>query len=361
MKKLKSLFIIFAAFAIALSGCKDESSVAGFESESMTDMEALHKLVEEDETLQSFDLNYNEDGTESELLGKIESEIFPVHVGQRMRLINRDLNITIDGNTAYGVLTKTFDGVLFIAASLDEFEPGEFDVVDTMIEKSFTTVITRNLVFEKRTNDFHYGDGKNGGNEDGKKGNGNNGNGYNSGGQNQMGGSAYDGLHRYNDWRITESSLPSGGTLTENINIVNMTIFLPNGDQLSINDPGSYFIIREPGVEGRGNHREMPALSRFETVTIRLQVESKYEKPDYLTLSHGATLINPAAREKRFFEFVSSEFNGEYYTKVYEGTWTTRNGSGYKHAVVTALPQQVVHDEATEVETVSWGIPYQVK
>ncbi len=36
-----------------------------------------------------------------------------------MRLVNRNLNINIQDTIAYGTLTKTFEGILFIAATYD--------------------------------------------------------------------------------------------------------------------------------------------------------------------------------------------------------------------------------------------------
>ena len=62
-----------------------------------------------------------------------------------MKLVNRNLNITFEGDTAYGVLTKTFDGTLFIKGSYDPNATNP----DTLIKKVFSATVTRNIVFIK--------------------------------------------------------------------------------------------------------------------------------------------------------------------------------------------------------------------
>lgn len=346
MKHLKSLFITLALIALIASGCKDQESIVGFDNEPMTDMEAIQKLAAEDETLQSFDLNYNEDGTPKSILGKVSSEVYPVHFGQKMVLINRDLNIVIDGDSASGVLTKTYEGTLFISASLDEFNWGDLNIVDTIIEKSFISVVTQNVKFEKSPG-VRSGNGGN--------------NGYGDGDGDGDCENLNECDDEYNGWRIVSTSLPVGGTNGDNIYITNLTFYLPNDDTLSINDPSSYFVDREKGPKGIKQHRQMPSLAKFEEVKLSIEIKSKFEDPDYLSISYGASVSAPLASEKRLLDLVSSEFDGQYYTKVYEETFRTKNVSGNNHAVITAIPKQVVHDSEAEVEEISWGLPYKVR
>ena len=60
-------------------------------------------------------------------------------------------------------------------------------------------------------------------------------------------------------------------------------------------------------------------------------------------------------------ELVSEEFNGEYYTRTFQAEWVSRPNRGPKHAIINAVPKQVIFDDETEVESNSWGIPYIVK
>ena len=149
MKKQKNLsryFLAFIALAIftLFARCQDENVVEPTGTEPTTDREALEKLVDEDSSLTSFDYNYDEEGV-MEYLGKVSSEIYPFRVGQKMRLVNRTLSIDFQDTIAYGTLTKTFEGLLLIAASYDSnaTEP------DTLIKKPFTAVVTRKIIFKK--------------------------------------------------------------------------------------------------------------------------------------------------------------------------------------------------------------------
>jgi hypothetical protein len=241
--------------------------------------------------------------------------IFPVRVGQKMHITNFDVTFDIQGDTAYGEITKTFDGVLFIAASYDEFEPGDTNIVDTLIHKEFTTTITRNVVFVK-------------GNP----------------------------LFPERDWRIYSSSLPNGGTRTDNIEITKLTIFLPDGTEIVVDNPNEYFLTREPGLG-----EQLPIISRGESVRIRVELNSAYEDDDFVTLTYGGMREDRLHRAKRRFELVSSELGSDVYNKVYENVWEVNRFPGIKHAIINASPRQVIFDDATDVESNSWGMPYIVK
>ncbi len=150
MQKQKNLsrylLAFFALMILALFvRCQDEMVVDPGDTEPTTDKEALEKLVDEDSSLTSFDYNYDEEGV-MDFLGKINTTIFiPLESGRKMRLVNRTLSIDIQDTIAYGTLTKTFEGLLLIAASYDS----SANKPDTLIQKSFTAVVTRNLIFQE--------------------------------------------------------------------------------------------------------------------------------------------------------------------------------------------------------------------
>ena len=299
------LLAVLAFFA----GCQDEMTVEPQDSgEPTTDQGALEKLADQDSSLTSFEANYNEDGL-MDFLGKTTEAIYPFRVGHKMRLVSKNLNIEFEGDTiAYGRLTKTFEGVLFIAASYDSTssEP------DTVIEKAFTSVITRNLIFKKI---------------------------------------ARTDFPRLN-WKLVAISLPEGGTQSSNIDITKLTIFLPDGDTIVVESPNEYFLRRWDGW-----WRQIPIIRRGESVLLRVELFSAYEEEDFVTLTYGANR-DGRHRAKKLFELVSSTPVGDGFEKVYEQTFTTHQFPGHFHAVINALPRQVIYDDAAPVENEMWGIPY---
>jgi hypothetical protein len=313
MQKQSNLYRYLLAFLSLLIlaifiRCQDEV-ISPDDSEPTTDKEALEKLVDEDSSLTSFDYNYDEEGLMN-ILGKVNTAIYPFRVGQKMRLVNRTLSVDFQDTIAYGTLTKTFEGLLFIAASYDSLatEP------DTLIKKPFTAVVTQNLIFKK------------------------------------VGKTPRPGKN----WIIAAISLPEGGTQSPNIDINKAIIFLPNGDTLSIDSPNNYYLKR-----GWGWWRGIPYLGRGDSVTIRVELYSAYEEEDFVSLTWGANRWIKH-RVKRLFEFVSQSQNGNGWDKVYEQTFHTHQWPGFYHAIINALPKQVITDDAAPVESESWGIPYSV-
>jgi hypothetical protein len=305
----KLLAVLAAIFIFVLAGC-DNSTVEPDPGEPTTDQAAFEKLADEDSAIASFEPNYNEDGL-SGILGKVSTDIYPLKVGQRMRLVNRTLSVDIAGDTAYGTLTKTFEGVLFIAASYDSgaTEP------DTIVQKPFTTVITRKVIFIRIANT----------------------------------------PRPWRNWKIAAISLPEGGTPNRNIDITKATIIFSNGDEIAITSPNDFFLSRGPQW-----WRQLPSVLRGDSVKIRVEVTSSYEENDFVTLTFGAD-GHGLNRAKRKFELVSTTPAGGVYLKVYEQYFRANLFPGFFHAIINAFPKQVIFDDAAPVESESWGIPYHVR
>ena len=315
-----SMLIFFLLFTAA---CKNSDNITQPGNESLNDFEAFQKLVDEDESLQSFEPNYNEEDAMDIFGDGLAKAIFPVRVGQRMQLVDRELVVDyVEGeDTAYGVLTKTFEGILFIAVSYDEFTvvPGErpdSNVVDTLIQKEFSTVVTRNLQFVKfRNTDIPE-----------------------------------------RNWKISASSLPEGGTGSNNIFITKMTIDLPNGEQIVVDSPNDYYLERSPGYR-----HQIPNLNRGEEVTVTVEMQSTYSDTDFVALTYGAFRGGKHYRAKKRFELVDETFDGQFFKRTFQQTWVINQGRGHKHAIVNVMPKQVLFDDKTQVEEHSWGIPYIVR
>ncbi|MDT3696970.1 MAG: hypothetical protein ROY99_11340 [Ignavibacterium sp.] len=305
------IILVFAMVSIFV-GCQDDMTVQTTDDPA-TDQEALVKIVSEDSVLTSFEPNYNEGG-DMDILQKTNTEIYPFRVGHKMRLVNRNVNINIVGDTAYGLITNTFEGILYIKGSYDPNATNP----DTLITKPFTSVVTRNIVFVKIANT----------------------------------------RHPLLNWKIAAISLPEGGTQSSNINITKLTAFLPNGDTLEINSPNDYYLVRHWGFWWRWHH--IPVIPQNQDVLLRVELTSAYADTDFVTLTYGANRFG-MHRTKKKFELISSTQNGSVFNKIYEQTYRTHQYVGFYHAIINAMPKQVVFDDATPVEMESWGIPYFVR
>ncbi len=306
---LKMLTMMAALFIFVLTGC-DNSTVDPEDGEPTTDQAAFEKLADEDSSLASFDPNYDEGGL-ADILGKVTTDIYPLRVGQKMRIVNRTLSVEIVGDTAYGTLTKTFEGVLFIAASYDSTATQP----DSVFQKPFTSVMVRKLIFVRIANT----------------------------------------PRPWRNWKIAAISLPEGGTPNRNIDITKTTIIMPDGEEIVITSPNEFFLSRGPQW-----WRQLPSILRGDSVRVKVELTSAYEEEDFVTLTFGADR-NGLHRVKRKFNLVSSTPSGGVYVKVYEQYFKSHQIPGFFHAIINAFPKQVIFDDVAPVESESWGIPYMVR
>lgn len=311
-KYFPALAIVFVL--ILLVGCQD-NTVEPINSPNsiITDKSAITEAIQSDSLLSSFESNYNEEGS-LDYFGKSSTEILPFKVWQRMKLINRNIDVNINGDTAYAHITNTFDGTLFILASNDS----AVNRPDTVVKKPFTSVITRNVILTRNT----------------------------------------DTTKNFRKWMISAVSLPMGGTQSSDISIKKLTVYLPNGDSLVVNNPNDYYLVRNWKHWWRWHN--VPIIQRNSEVKVRIELTSNYSDDDYVSLTFGADRFG-FNRSKKLFNLVSSEQNGGIYNKVYEQTFRANLFPGFFHAIINALPKQVVNDDSTPVELDSWGIPYLVK
>ncbi|MBI9072069.1 MAG: hypothetical protein JEY94_10750 [Melioribacteraceae bacterium] len=301
---LKSFFVLILS-VILLSACQENESVTSQNSGS-TDIDVFQKIIAEDELLESFEANYEDDAMLNSL-AKFDEEITPINIRRKIVSRERELELTVseDEQTATGVAIKTITGILYIKA---ETEDGN----SSFIEKSFTSIVTRNLEFEKYANS--------------------------------------DNPEK--NWRIIKMSLAEGSTGSENIEITKLTLFMPDNSIIEIDSPNDYYLER---IIGKRN--QVPKLKQRENITVKVEVKSVYEGDDYLCLNYGATK-NGLRRAKQKFELLETTRFGEYFNKVYEATYTTNKTKGKKHAVVNLISNLTLHDSESVIESNSWGIPY---
>lgn len=312
---LKKFFFLIPLFLFALTGCSEES--IGTDPGAATDDQALQELATEDSSAQSFEENYDDAGTHFFLNTAVQGNIYPIKIGRRINSVSRQFSRQITGDSAYVTMTSTYTGVFIIEASYEPVTPGDTTVTaDTVIQKPFTSVIVRNMVFVR----------------------------INSSNNPRL------------NWKLVKISLPAGGTSSDNIIINKAVLTFANGDSLVITNPNEFFLSRNPSGVMRG----IPVVLRNTVVRLRVEIYSAYADDDFVTLTHSANLRG-FFRVKRRLELISSEVSGSGYAKVYEHSFLAGNAQGHFHAVIDATPRGVLFDSAAQFETKVWGIPYFVR
>ncbi len=316
--RLMVLFMLFVTMFL-LTGCSEDSGIVN--NTATSDKEALLNVVEGDPDIQSFEPNYDEGAEMTLMMGKVDQTVYPIRFRRNMKLISRDIEMTVAGDTAIGKVTKVFEGTLTLALSYDEAAMGDTSAIDTTITKTFTSTVTSMVIFEKRPSR----------------------------------GPQDDSTKQFRDWRVKAMSLPEGGTATQLAEIKKVEVFFANNDSLSITDPNSYFIGRDKRMR-----KQIPNLNRGEASQLRVTVVSAVADTDMVVLNFGRH-IKGGLLGKRRLTMVSSIFNGTAYEKVYTLDWTTNQFPGSKHAIISVMPMNVLTDNATAVTSNAWGIPYIVK
>ncbi|MCC6550521.1 MAG: hypothetical protein IT279_10665 [Ignavibacteriaceae bacterium] len=312
---LKKFFFLIPLFIFGLTGCSEDNTGPG--SDVTTDDQALEQLAAEDSSSQSFEENYNDAGAHFFINTSVQGNIYPVKIGRRIISVTRQFVRQIDGDSAYVTMTSTYTGVFIIEASYEPVTPGDTTATaDTVIQKPFTSVIVKNMVFVR----------------------------INSSSNPRL------------NWKLVKVSLPAGGTVTNNISITKAVLTFANGDSLVITNPNEFFLSRNPS----GARRDIPVLLRNSAVRLRVEIFSAYADDDFVTLTHSANLRG-FFRVKRRLMLVSTEVSGAGYAKVYEQTFLAGSAQGHFHAVIDATPRGVIFESASQFETKVWGVPYIVR
>ncbi len=299
---------------IFLVGCKDSvtNPVTDNTTLKTADKQAIQQIAEQDSAVASFDANFDEDQSMS-FLSKEATAIYPVFVWHHVILVNKSWSYNIVGDTAYVTLTKSFEGVLNIAASTTGSGPRTKP--DTIITKAFATTITRKLIFAHRDSTSNP----------------------------------------LLNWKLVAISLPQGGTNTNNIVINKLTLTFSSGKQIVITSPNDYFFSRGPKAWGH-----FPELKRNDSLTVNVEIYSAYADTDFVTVTYGADKFGHH-RENRKLKLISSTPSGSGFVKVFEQTYRSRQYPGFFHAVINAFTKQTIYDDQAPVEAKFWGIPYLVR
>lgn len=336
---MKSQFAFVSLVLIGIifsAGCNDPLNINEPLSTNNPRTQNFMSIADKSSSVNSFEPNYSDEQAMS-LTGSMNKELYPIKIGQKMKLVEKSLTITKDSSSALGTLVQKYDGKLTIEGSFQKPTIGINSRVDTTIHKSFSTSITRLIKFKKISN------------------------------------TGNDTV----DWKIEAISLPVGGTLGNEIQIVKMTLTTQDGNNVVIDNPNSYFFQvgnekKEKddddnhefkigfGTWGYGWKNLLTWYRKNQPVTLSVEVLSKSADPDLITVSYGASL-NSNSKSKDKFNLISSIQQGDMFKKVYERKWYTHSFAARMHAVVNALPRTSAYDTDASVEEKTWGIPYRIK
>lgn len=333
----KLIFTLSLMVVVLITGCDNPFESNEPQSPNSSNTQIFMKVAENSSSVNSFTPNYNEEHAMA-LAGSLGKDMYPIKVGQKMSLVEKNLALQKDSATAIGTLTQKYEGRLIIQGSFNQPTIGIRQKVDTTIVKDFSTVITRIIKFKKVDD---TGDDE-------------------------------------KDWKVEAVSLPNGGSEGNTIQIAGIKLTSQNGTEHYIDDPNTYFFKagKEKGGDddeddnnnfeiGFGNHgRDWKNLltwyKRNQAIKLTVEVISNSSEPDFLTVTYGAGM-NGNQKNKEKFDLVSTQQEGSYYRKVYERKWSTSSHATRMHAVINAFPRNVVYDTDTAVEVKTWGIPYRVK
>jgi len=307
---LKLSLAVFVVAAALFVGCKNSPTEQPGANYSVTDKAALEKITYEDSALSSFEPNYNEDGlmemTNPSVLGLMTSDIFPIKVGRQITSVVKTFTVNqLTDTTAEGKLIMVFTGNFLIGLSHDTTTRK----IDSVISKPFETTVERNIKFVKVAN------------------------------------TEFPKLN----WKVSASSVTTGGTKSSNVSIKRITVYLPSGDSLSISDPLNYYFSH-----GFGKIKQIPTISMNQDVTIKVEVFSSYQAEDFVAINYGGDM-KKNHRAKQKFALISDDGLGN---KVYTNTYRAHPFMGRSHTVLDVMPAQVINDAAAPFESTTWGFPY---
>ncbi len=309
--RVKFFSLILFASVLWFSGCKDETTSPETYD---TDAVALQALALEDSSNSSFEAAFN-DSDPMNFLGKTATDVFPIRIGRRITSVSRTFSQTILSDTAYVTVNYNFAGNFFLVASYDSSAIGDTTKIDTVIVKPFTSVATRKLIFVRVNSTRNP---------------------------------------RIN-WKLVAVSLPEGGTVTSNLQIQKLSIYLPSGDSIVVTSPNDYYLSKFAGVR-----KLIPVVTRGLQVRVKLDVFSTYAEDDIVVLTYGANSFG-RFKEKRILTLVSSTPALNGYNKVYEQTFRPLQLGGLYHALVDVMSRGSIYTDNRPFENKVWGFPYYVK
>jgi hypothetical protein len=330
MKRLFSLLILTMLAALLITGCSKDDGVSPVQDpndqlygSAQTDQQFFELYAQNDEYSTSDETSMN-DGDQPQALddfsvGKVTIPIRPLRWARFIRSFNR--LVTLDSVTAdslaYLTVTKTWEGVLLIAAAYDDTS----SVPDTVLRKPFTGQATKRFIFKRIANT----------------------------------------AVRWRNWRPVAISLIEGGTTSSSaIAISQVKMLFERGgvpDSITVTDPNSTFLRFRRIFDVQAG--EVPDIQGGHEVTMQVTVVSTDPDTDHVVLRYGFSRDGLHRRRMRL-HLVSETFDGAAYTRVYQRTYTMHFLRGVFCAAIDANTHSTMFDDAAPVANSWWGVPYVV-
>jgi len=330
MRTILALLSVFMMAGVLLSGCSNNDPVSATDpndqlyGSAQTDVQFFRMYAENDEYFKADDLAMNDGenmfGFDDDELGKTMTPIKPLRWGRSIRNVNREVvvdSITAD-SLAYVTVTKTWSGVLRIAATYDDSST----VPDTILVKPFQSDAKKRFIFKRVGRDRVV----------------------------------------WRNWRPIGISLIAGGTISsDDIWINQLKLYYQNNgqpDSATITDPLNTF-FRFRGVT-EIPRREVPDFVAARPVKVQATLTSADSHADHVVLRFG---FSPDGRHHRRIrlQMVSETFDGTNYIRVYERTFNMHFRRGVFTAAVDAMTHGTLFDDAADVASSFWGVPYVVR
>ena len=99
---IENILMMFSAFFLVIMfGC-NKTITGPSTTELSTNNQAMMKIADSDSSISSFLPNYDEEIPMDISTDQNGNNIYPIKVGQKLRLVSRNLTYTVNGDTAYG-------------------------------------------------------------------------------------------------------------------------------------------------------------------------------------------------------------------------------------------------------------------
>ncbi len=311
---MKKIFLVTLALLLPILLLSCKSNVT--EPDTLDDS-ILASLIEQEETLVNFDENFDDGDATPFLVGKIQTDLYPIKVGRRITKVERSFDRQVVGDSAKVTVTTKFTGYLIIAGKLNPITPGDTTYrPDTIITKPFVETFKRNVTFI-RTNSRN---------------------------------------DRNRGWKLQAISLPEGSTNLRNIKINKVEAVVAGRDSLIITSPlDTYFFIGDP-------KKDIPERKKNDEVVLKVYLTSNSPKEDFVTITYGRKIAGQTYKIKRKLNLVSSTQVGDKWEKIYQGNWNifVLHPLGKFHSVINAVTNETIFSIEGNVSSSTWGIPYKV-
>jgi len=331
MKRSSVLLMLLALFGLFVVGCKngDQGPDTQADPPGVTnETTALSFAATNDGFVQNDELTFVDQAVESSntsTFGKVDSAIIPVRWG---RFVNR-------GGITRTVTTTVLPGDTIAVVNVQREIVGNFAILaksnpqDTafyLIQKPFHDHTVRNIVFKRATR---------------------------------------IGLFMAR-WVPVATSLVDGATVPpdDNISIIRVAVYYPNGDSLVVTNPDTTFLLYRWVRFFVPSWKDVPQFTPGDRVNIQVTVLSKDATGDFVALRYG---VNAMHHKRALLDLLSEKDNGDgTYTRVYE---TSRNPlrylfvhyhTGWFNMGIDALTKETLLQNPAPYSASWWGIPYRV-